>query len=253
MKKALKQMLPPGFFDGYNGLGGTSEEAQRAQFLRKIAAKSREELGKIFIKDLEKLNLNKIQKKAFEWTKSLKHKFLVPQVYKAAVIVLEAGFDYLDKCPIYPKCYRSKDGIASICYNSEGYNLVETQTPFYIQFNTTTKFIESDSHYDSPKGRLVLNRWQTQPNSALHELGHLISYSQRPVKNWRELDKRFSSVLKEKIKNGVSKYAAEDRAEFEAEIIAGMLAGRKYAQEFIDLLPTGNEAFEALKEKGTEE
>ena len=56
------------------------------------------------------------------------------------------------------------------------------------------------------------------------------------------------------IETNVSGYGATKWCEFDAEVISGILAGKKYPKKIIDLLPNfPDERFIKIKEQGTRE
>ena len=73
--------------------------------------------------------------------------------------------------------------------------------------------------------------WSSQRNTILHELSHRVhskfdtNYSNRRQET-PALDRKY-------IKKNLSEYAAQDKAEYEAELISGILSGKKYPDRII--------------------
>lgn len=83
----------------------------------------------------------------------------------------------------------------------------------------------------------VKDGWITQPNTILHELSHKV-HSQLyneivRTPRWRDADATFR-LDRNVIKQHVSKYGATNNKEFHAELISGILKGRKYPKQILD-------------------
>lgn len=84
--------------------------------------------------------------------------------------------------------------------------------------------------------RVVQAGWATQDNPILHECGHYVDYICNKEKfGKRSENSRFFGDTKSLIENKVSKYAATDQWELEAELYAGVMRGKVYPNEVLSL------------------
>lgn len=84
--------------------------------------------------------------------------------------------------------------------------------------------------------RAVQTGWATQDNPILHECGHYVDYICNKEKyEKRSENSRFFGDTKSLIENKVSKYAATDQWELEAELYAGVMRGKVYPNEVLSL------------------
>lgn len=84
--------------------------------------------------------------------------------------------------------------------------------------------------------RVVQAGWATQDNPILHECGHYVDYICNKEKfGKRSENSRFFGDIKVLIENKVSKYAATDQWELEAELYAGVMRGKVYPNEVLSL------------------
>ena len=78
--------------------------------------------------------------------------------------------------------------------------------------------------------------WSTQDNPILHECGHYIDYICNKEKyGKRSENSRFFGDTKLLLENKVSKYAATNQWELEAELYAGIMRGKVYPNEVLSL------------------
>ena len=133
-----------------------------------------------------------------------------------------------------------------------------------LKCDQKTKYDEYMS--DDPEHKCVLKKWWSQPNVVLHELGHAIADQAggdngcrdprctELKKYCRDLGTVKNTQTKKLIQEYVSKYGATKWCEFDAEVISGILYGKKYPKEIIDLLPNfPDERFIKIKKQGTRE
>ena len=84
--------------------------------------------------------------------------------------------------------------------------------------------------------RAVQTGWATQDNPILHECGHYVDYICNKEKyEKRSENSRFFGDIKVLLENKVSKYAATDQWELEAELYAGIMRGKVYPNEVLSL------------------
>ena len=84
--------------------------------------------------------------------------------------------------------------------------------------------------------RAVQTGWATQDNPILHECGHYVDYICNKEKyEKRSENSRFFGDIKVLLENKVSKYAATDQWELEAELYAGVMRGKVYPNEVLSL------------------
>ena len=78
--------------------------------------------------------------------------------------------------------------------------------------------------------------WAAQDNPILHELGHYIDFICNKEKyNKQSENKRFFGETKSLIEKEVSIYAATDQWELEAELYAGIMRGKVYSNNVLNL------------------
>lgn len=84
--------------------------------------------------------------------------------------------------------------------------------------------------------RAVQTGWATQDNPILHECGHYVDYICNKEKyEKRSENSRFFGDIKLLLENKVSKYAATDQWELEAELYAGVMRGKVYPNDVLSL------------------
>ena len=84
--------------------------------------------------------------------------------------------------------------------------------------------------------RVVQKGWSTQDNPILHEFGHYVDYICNKEKyEKRSENSRFFGDTKLLLENKVSKYAATNQWELEAELYAGIMRGKVYPNDVLSL------------------
>lgn len=84
--------------------------------------------------------------------------------------------------------------------------------------------------------RVVQTGWSTQDNPILHECGHYVDYICNKEKyEKRSENSRFFGDAKLLLENKVSKYAATNQWELEAELYAGIMRGKVYPNDVLSL------------------
>lgn len=83
--------------------------------------------------------------------------------------------------------------------------------------------------------RSASDRWVSQPNPILHELGHRVHMRTYPATYESSELVEFTAEQRHLISENVSRFAATNGREFVAETVAGVLAGRNYCEEILDL------------------
>ena len=252
MEKTNPQMLPPWWNDGLHGLS-TDPNGKAAFFLR-------ETNGAIFMENLRRKldSLTDHERKAYEWAMTWPTVSYRPIIYAAALPVRRAGYEL-------PDLRKGK------------FNLLSSTMAYYqhspypmnclISINITDDVLCRGEISDDPEHECVLRKWWTQPNVVLHELGHAIADQAGGYRGCRhpqytDLKKycsglgtiRRNTKMYNFIKTNVSEYGATKWSEFDAEVISGILAGKKYPKKIIDLLPNfPDERFIKIKKQGTRE
>ena len=241
------QMLPPWWNDGLHGLPADPNG--------KAAFSLRETNGAIFMEDLKR-NLGSLtdnERKAYEWAKTFPIDSYKPIVYAAALPALRAGY-------LLPELKVDRHRTKAVGL----YVYTKNDSIIVLKCDQETKYNEYIS--DKPDHIYVLKKWWSQPNGVLHELGHAIAdqagghngcrdpRSTELKKYCSELGAIKNTRTKKLIQEYVSKYGATKWCEFDAEVISGILYGKKYPKEIIDLLPNfPDERFIKIKKQGTSE
>lgn len=84
--------------------------------------------------------------------------------------------------------------------------------------------------------RAVQAGWSTQDNPILHECGHYVDYICNKEKyEKRSENNRFFGDTKSLLEDKVSKYAATNQWELEAELYAGIMRGKVYSDDVLSL------------------
>lgn len=84
--------------------------------------------------------------------------------------------------------------------------------------------------------RVAQTGWSTQDNPILHECGHYVDYICNKEKyEKRSENSRFFGDTKLLLENKVSKYAATNQWELEAELYAGIMRGKVYPNDVLSL------------------
>ena len=87
------------------------------------------------------------------------------------------------------------------------------------------------------KGKEYANKgWNSQNNPILHELSHYLAYKFNPILNNKDTLNIKTKELLDKVKNEVSEYAIWNQGEFSAELIAGILSGKRYSKDIMSIV-----------------
>lgn len=104
-----------------------------------------------------------------------------------------------------------------------------------ITINTDKKAVNI---YKANQYASVKDGWSAQSNTVLHELSHgihrrLESELIKTPQGYRKAQQvgRIDAAI---IKKGVSKYATTNNSEFHAELISGILSGKRYSKQILD-------------------
>lgn len=156
---------------------------------------------------------------AKEWASIIKNKEARKDAEDAARIILEHGIKL-------PRLLKKKGGKTSGA---------EYRAPMFegddgiLYFN---EFRERD--YKSYKEKKMQYRSGAQDNTFLHELGHHIDALLEPkAYSMVEHQWNMEKVNRELIEKELSRYALENRAEFEAELISATLRGKTFSKELL--------------------
>ncbi|MCQ2607737.1 MAG: hypothetical protein MJ197_03520 [Bacteroidales bacterium] len=239
MSKSTLSYLPPHLFKNL-GLAGSPD----------VSRISREMLTKEYSalhcmgKELADKNTN--YRKAYEWASELNSEHF-SSAFTAALMVLQAGF-HLPKLKARSSEIRER-GVGG---------------QFTIRpYNNFTRITLSTSSYFTSMGGLEAafeesyrQKWNSTPNCALHELCHHIAFI--IDSEYHQLHTYMTDAQKIKARENVSGYAKQQYCEFCAEVISGILYGKKYPAYIIEQLPEPKrgtedeqEAFRKLTEIGT--
>lgn len=165
---------------------------------------------------------NEIRKKAKEWASVLKDPETRDAAEEAAEILLHLGFE-LPRIQKKDLGGKTKRGLVLANYSVLGK---------VINVNNN-KAIKRAGGFRGYKKQAVEWGWSAQDNTILHELAHYIDSVINPdyemvEHEWGvELDRKF-------VKKELSEYAATNRAEYEAELISGILRGKVYPKEILE-------------------
>lgn len=165
---------------------------------------------------------NEIRKKAKEWASVLKDPETRDAAEEAAEILLHLGFE-LPRIQEKDLGGKTKRGLVLANYSVLGK---------VINVNNN-KAIKRAGGFRGYKKQAVEWGWSAQDNTILHELAHYIDSVINPdyemvEHEWGvELDRKF-------VKKELSEYAATNRAEYEAELISGILRGKVYPKEILE-------------------
>lgn len=165
---------------------------------------------------------NEIRKKAKEWASVLKDPETRDAAEEAAEILLHLGFE-LPRIQEKDLGGKTKRGLVLANYSVLGK---------VINVNNN-KAIKRAGGFRGYKKQAVEWGWSAQVNTILHELAHYIDSVINPdyemvEHEWGvELDRKF-------VKKELSEYAATNRAEYEAELISGILRGKVYPKEILE-------------------
>ena len=156
---------------------------------------------------------------AKEWASIIKNKEARKDAEDAARIILEHGIKL-------PRLLKKKGGKTSGA---------EYRAPMFEGDDGILYFNElRERDYKSYKEKKIQYRSGAQDNTFLHELGHHIDALLEPkAYSMVEHQWNMEKVNRELIENELSRYALENRAEFEAELISATLRGKTFSKELL--------------------
>jgi SPP1 gp7 family putative phage head morphogenesis protein len=160
-----------------------------------------------------------IEKMAKEWASIIKNKEARKDAEDAARIILEHGIKL-------PRLLKKKGGKTSGA---------EYRAPMFEGDDGILYFNElRERDYKSYKEKKMQYRSGAQDNTFLHELGHHIDALLEPkAYSMVEHQWNMEKVNRELIEKELSRYALENRAEFEAELISATLRGKTFSNELL--------------------
>lgn len=156
---------------------------------------------------------------AKEWASIIKNKEARKDAEDAARIILEHGIKL-------PRLLKKKGGKTSGA---------EYRAPMFEGDDGILYFNElRERDYKSYKEKKIQYRSGAQDNTFLHELGHHIDALLEPkAYSMVEHQWNMEKVNMELIEKELSRYALENRAEFEAELISATLRGKTFSKELL--------------------
>ena len=156
---------------------------------------------------------------AKEWASIIKNKEARKDAEDAARIILEHGIKL-------PRLLKKKGGKTSGA---------EYRAPMFEGDDGILYFNElRERDYKSYKEKKMQYRSGAQENTFLHELGHHIDALLEPkAYSMVEHQWNMEKVNRELIEKELSRYALENRAEFEAELISATLRGKTFSKELL--------------------
>lgn len=156
---------------------------------------------------------------AKEWASIIKNKEARKDAEDAARIILEHGIKL-------PRLLKKKGGKTS---------RAEYRAPMFEGDDGILYFNElRERDYKSYKEKKMQYRSGAQDNTFLHELGHHIDALLEPkAYSMVEHQWNMEKVNRELIEKELSRYALENRAEFEAELISATLRGKTFSNELL--------------------
>lgn len=156
---------------------------------------------------------------AKEWASIIKNKEARKDAEDAARIILEHGIKL-------PRLLKKKGGKTSGA---------EYRAPMFEGDDGILYFNElRERDYKSYKEKKMRYRSGAQDNTFLHELGHHIDALLEPkAYSMVEHQWNMEKVNRELIEKELSRYALENRAEFEAELISATLRGKTFSKELL--------------------
>lgn len=156
---------------------------------------------------------------AKEWASIIKNKEARKDAEDAARIILEHGIKL-------PRLLKKKGGKTSGA---------EYRAPMFEGDDGILYFNElRERDYKSYKEKKMQYRSGAQDNTFLHELGHHIDALLEPkAYSMVEHQWNMEKVNRELIEKELSRYALENRAEFEAELISATLRGKTFSKELL--------------------
>lgn len=165
---------------------------------------------------------NAIRKKAKEWASVIKDPETRDVAEEAAEILLRQGFE-LPRIQEKDLGGKTKRGLVFANYNAFGK---------VINVNNN-KAIKRAGGFRGYQQQGVKWGWLVQDNAILHELAHHIDSVINP--DYDKVEHEWNVELdRQLVKKELSEYAATNRAEYEAELISGILRGKVYSKEILD-------------------
>lgn len=165
---------------------------------------------------------NAIRKKAKEWASVIKDPETRDVAEEAAEILLRQGFE-LPRIQEKDLGGKTKRGLVFANYNAFGK---------VININNN-KAIKKAGGFRGYQQQAVKWGWSAQDNAILHELAHYIDSVINP--DYDKVEHEWNVELdRQLVKKELSEYAATNRAEYEAELISGILRGKVYSKEILD-------------------
>ena len=165
---------------------------------------------------------NAIRKKAKEWASVIKDPETRDVAEEAAEILLRQGFE-LPRIQEKDLGGKTKRGLVFANYNAFGK---------VINVNNN-KAIRKAGGFRGYQQQAVKWGWSAQDNAILHELAHYIDSVINP--DYDKVEHEWDVELDRKlVKKELSEYAATNRAEYEAELLSGILRGKTYSNEILD-------------------
>lgn len=165
---------------------------------------------------------NAIRKKAKEWASVIKDPETRDVAEEAAEILLRQGFE-LPRIQEKDLGGKTKRGLVFANYNAFGK---------VINVNNN-KAIRKAGGFRGYQQQGVKWGWLVQDNAILHELAHHIDSVINP--DYDKVEHEWNVELdRQLVKKELSEYAATNRAEYEAELISGILRGKVYSKEILD-------------------
>ncbi|GAA6461145.1 hypothetical protein K240099F2_28190 [Phocaeicola vulgatus] len=159
-----------------------------------------------------------IETSAKKWASALSDKTARAKAEEAARIILRHGIEL----PVIKESGRMKKRTLAQ-FRSDGTPTIE------VNKKLNDDFWKRDA-------RSVEIGWAAQDNPILHELGHYIDFICNKEKyNKQSENKRFFGETKSLIEKEVSIYAATDQWELEAELYAGIMRGKVYSNNVLNL------------------
>ena len=141
---------------------------------------------------------------------------------EAAEILLRQGFE-LPRIQEKDLGGKTKRGLVFANYNAFGK---------VININNN-KAIKKAGGFRGYQQQAVKWGWSAQDNAILHELAHHIDSVINP--DYDKVEHEWNVELdRQLVKKELSEYAATNRAEYEAELISGILRGKFYSKEILD-------------------
>lgn len=165
------------------------------------------------------------REKALEWASVLSDPEARKYAEEAAELILRRGFDLPALSEV--KIKKTRAGVIAARYREP---LSFGQSMGRIEVNTHPDVRKAGGYNEGGDG------WHSQPNTILHELGHMVDYYMThlfPKTGKEQIGDRFDKLDESQVKKILSEYGATQAVEFRAELISGILAGKAYPKEFL--------------------